>query len=331
MEMTVRSSISVKARGVRSGEKFIWKTFRRKLVECIAMTTENLPRGPLETALQQGSPFTESFIEAGDGARLHLRVAHVAGPIRADVLLTHGLGEHAGRYAHVATALAARGFRVIAYDLRGHGRSSGRRADVARYEQFLDDLRALLAQAPWSGRPVFLFGHSLGGQVTLRYLQRDRPAVAGAIVASPWLRLAFAPPRWKVAMARAALRFAPGLRFSTGMRLDRLSRDEAHLRGMADAHLMVQRISARMFFAVEEAGERALREAGELRVPLLLLHGDADPITHWQTTEALCRAPGPAEKSLKIYPGVLHEAHNDVGRDVVLRDVADWIEGRLGK
>jgi alpha-beta hydrolase superfamily lysophospholipase len=84
-----------------------------------------------------------------------------------------------------------------------------------------------------------------------------------------------------------------------------------------------------MFFAVSEAGELALREAHAVQVPLLLLHGDADPITHWRTTEEFSRQPGPTEKMLKIYPGVLHEAHNDVGRDQVLRDIADWIESRL--
>lgn len=287
------------------------------------MTTEN----PSATG---GVSFAESVIAAGDGVRLHLRVAQVQGPIRADVLLTHGLGEHAGRYAHVATALAARGLRVIGYDLRGHGRSSGRRGDVERYEYFLEDLRAVHTHAPWSGGPVFLFGHSLGGQVTLRFLQRDRPEVAGAVVASPWLELAFAPPWWKLFAARAALHFAPGLRFGTGMRVDRLSRDAEHVRSMADSHLMSHRISARMFFAVCEAGEEALRCAEEVRAPLLLLHGDADPVTHWRATETFCRRASSPEKTLRIYPGVLHEAHNDIGRDQVIADIAAWIEARLG-
>jgi alpha-beta hydrolase superfamily lysophospholipase len=293
------------------------------------MTTEILSDERADAMNPRKVAFAESVVEVGGGVKLCLRVAQVTGPIRADVLLTHGLGEHTGRYAHVAAALAGRGIRLLAYDLRGHGRSSGRRGDVERYEDFLDDLCAVSAQAPWSGRPVFLFGHSLGGQVTLRHLQRDRPAVAGAIVASPWLRLAFEPPRWKVAVARVAMRFAPGLRFATGMRLDRLSRDTEHVRAITDSGLTGHRISARMFFAVSEAGELALREAHAVQVPLLLLHGDADPITHWRTTEEFSRQPGPTEKMLKIYPGVLHEAHNDVGRDQVLRDIADWIESRL--
>ncbi len=293
------------------------------------MTTENLLGARSDAANQRHCAFAAGEVAAEDGGMLRLWGASVAGPIRAEVLLTHGLGEHSGRYAHVAAAFAERGIRLLAYDLRGHGRSSGRRGDVPDYARLLDDLRVVHAQAALSGRPLFLFGHSLGGQVTLRYLQRDQPSVAGAIVASPWLRLAFDPPWWKVAAARAALRFAPGLRFSTGMRLERLSRDLAHLEAMADPQLMSHRISARMYFAVAAAGELALSRAGDIRAPLLLLHGDADPITPWRATEELCKAAGSPEKTLKIYPGVLHEAHNDLGRDVVLRDIADWIEGRL--
>lgn len=293
------------------------------------MTTDFLPGAGEEAGKPREISFAERVVEREEGVRLHFRVAEIAGPVRADVLLTHGLGEHAGRYGHVAVALAAHGIRLMAYDLRGHGRSSGRRGDVESYDVLLDDLRAVAAQAPWSGQPIFLFGHSLGGQITLRHLQRDRPSVAGAIIASPWLRLAFEPPRWKVALARAAMRLAPGLTFSTGMRVERLSRDVEHVRAMADAHLMAHRISARMFFAVSAQGEVALRDAGEIAVPLLLLHGEADPITHWRTTEELARTHGPAEKTLRIYEGVLHEAHNDIGRDRVLQDVAEWIERRI--
>lgn len=309
----------------------MWQSFRRKLMECIPMTTENLAGSRLGAVNSSEVSFTEAMMDAGDGTQLYFRAAEVSRPIRADVLLTHGLGEHAGRYAHVASALAVRGFRLLAYDLRGHGRSTGRRGDAESYGRLLDDLAAVQAQAPWSGQPVFLFGHSLGGQLILRYLQRDDPPVAGAIVASPWLRLAFDPPWWKLAAARLALRFVPGLRFSTGMRAERLSRDLEHVRGMAGGDLMSHRISARMYFAVCAAGEAALREAASIRAPLLLLHGDADPVTHWRTTEALARQPGPAGRTLKVYPGVLHEAHNDVGRDRVLGDIADWIESRLAQ
>lgn len=294
------------------------------------MTNENLSGRLREGGLRTNVEWAETEVRAKDGAVLQVRVAGVVGVVRAEILLTHGLGEHAGRYGHVARALGQRGFQVTAYDLRGHGRSSGRRGDVLRYGELLDDLHGVRATLGSPGAPVFLFGHSLGGQLTLRYLQRDRPEVAGAIVASPWLRLAFAPPRWTLTLARAALRWAPGWRFPTGANLEKLTRDPAHVLALPEAHLMSHRISARMFFAVVAEGERALAERARIGVPLLLLHGDADPVTHWRSTEAFARECGPAETTLKIYPGVRHETHNDLGREQVLRDVGDWIEARLG-
>ena len=297
-------------------------------MKCSRMTTEKLPETAPASVPQPSCAFDESFVEARDGARLRVRTARLAGTVRAELLVVHGFGEHAGRYSHVAAALAERGIRVETYDLRGHGRSSGRRGDVADYALLLDDLRAMHERAGASGRPVFLFGHSLGGQIVLRFLAREEPRVAGAVVASPWLRLAFAPPRWKLALAHVALRLIPWHRQSTGMVLDELTRDRAHAEAMPDRELMLHRISARMFFAVQAAGAQALAEAGRLRAPLLLLHGEADPVTCWHATAELHTQAAAADKTLKTFPGALHEMHNDLVRDEVLRALGEWISAR---
>ena len=270
----------------------------------------------------------EFFAAARDGGRLWVRTMDPAAKARAELLVTHGLGEHLARYAHVAAAMTARGIRVHRYDLRGHGRSSGRRGDVERPDVFLDDLQMLHARAAGSGLPVFLYGHSMGGQLTLRFLERDRPAVAGAAIASPWLRLAFDPPPWKLAVARLARRVWPAWTLGTGMRPERLSRDPAHVATIPDLELMHHRISARMFFAVRAGGEAALAGAREVCAPLLLLHGDADPVTSWQATREFHASAGSVDKTLRIYEGAVHEMHNDLVRAEVLRDIGEWIEAR---
>src|SRR4051812_45667979 len=139
--------------------------------------------------------FDERWLHRGR-ARLFVRTAQLQTPVRAEVLLTHGLGEHSARYTHVAAALAERGLRMWAYDLRGHGHSSGPRGD-ARYEDLLDDLAQVHAEVAQSGRPVFFMGHSMGAQISLSFLWRRPVESRGAIIASPWLRLAFEPPRWR--------------------------------------------------------------------------------------------------------------------------------------
>ncbi len=283
------------------------------------MTTEKALAASMECG------FEECVVETRDGALLRVRGARTPVPVRAELLVTHGMGEHCGRYAHVAGALAARGVRVHSYDLRGHGRSSGRRADAVRYEVFLEDLRMLHERVRASGLPVFLFGHSLGGQITARFLECDRPPVAGAVIASPWLRLAFDPPRWKLALAR----LAPGWRQSTGVQPENLSRDPAHVDSLPETELVNHSISARMFFAVRAGGEAALAAAGDIRLPLLLLHGDADRVTSWKATRDFHARAGSADKTLKIYAGAVHEMHNDLVREEVLRDIGQWIEARV--
>jgi acylglycerol lipase len=275
--------------------------------------------------------YDESFAESADGTRLFLRTPRISEPVQAEVLLTHGLGEHSGRYGHVADAMASRGLRLWMYDLRGHGRSAGRRGDVEDYESLLCDLDVALerVQAGSAERPVFLMGHSLGGQITLNYLLGEKgSACAGAVVASPWLRLAFAPARWRVALARLAAKICPGLRQPTPHEWERLSRDLDHLQAMPDLDLCHHRISARFYLAVEQAGLAALAGAPRLQLPLLLLHGGDDRVTCAKATSELHARAGAADKTLAIYPEARHETHNDLCRDRVIADIIGWFEAR---
>src|SRR5438067_2431459 len=132
--------------------------------------------------------FRESWLETPDGVRLFVRCAGPEPePMRASVLLVHGMGEHSARYFHVAEHLVRRGYRVCALDLRGHGRSTGRRGDITRYEVLLDDLALAWERLlPADGAPSFLYGHSLGGQIALNFAVEKKPAVAGAVITSPW-------------------------------------------------------------------------------------------------------------------------------------------------
>jgi len=296
------------------------------------MTTENLsPHEISNRATRTEWPHYSEEILCGAGEnRLYARVARPSAMVRAWVILVHGLGEHTGRYGHVAGALVARGFAVIGWDLRGHGRSSGERGDVSAGEVLVDDLALVCRHFHQEGCPSFLFAHSLGGQIALRLLERDADICRGAVVASPWLRLAFNPPWWKVILARLAMRIRPGFIQARGIRSDRLSRDAAHLASFPDLDLVHQRISARMYFWLRAGGERIFAGAAAIHTPLLLLHGDDDPVTSHHATCDFFERVGSADKTLRIYPGARHETHNELDRALVLREVGDWIEARVG-
>ena len=272
---------------------------------------------------------------ARDGANLFVRCSDTAavsgGKPRGTILLTHGMGEHSGRYYHVIRQLNATGVRVVAWDLRGHGHSEGARGDVRHYDVLVDDLLEIwnLPETQGAGGPVYLYGHSLGGQITLNFTVRHRPQAAGLIITSPWLRLAFRPPLWKVALAHLTARVWPRFTQDTELSPTRLSRDLEFLMAMPDQNLVHHRMSARMYRALTAGATRAEHEAARLSYPILLVHGSRDPVTCVTATEEFYRALKSRDKSLIIVPEALHETHNDLCREAVLSQITAWLDARL--
>ena len=158
------------------------------------------------------SPPSDVSIPTPDG--LVLRGWHWARPNpRGVVVVSHGFGEHGGCYRHVAEALGpALEVDFVAPDLRGHGRSPGRRGVVGRYEELTSDLRAVLAWAESErpGLPRFVLGHSNGGQVALRLALEDGDGPAGLILSNPSLQVVVPVPRYKLRIGRFLLRVCAG-------------------------------------------------------------------------------------------------------------------------
>jgi acylglycerol lipase len=246
-------------------------------------------------------------------------------PVHAvvSVIIVHGLGEHSGRYVHVGTYFAEAGFRTIAFDLRGHGRSSGRPVFVKRYVELASDVNCIIKN--FSKGPVFLFGHSFGGQLVLWTAQHFRLNFEGIIASAPWLALAFTPPRWQLFAAQKLNRVTPGLRFSTGINSERLSHDQAHLDSLEDLSLVHKFVTIRVYFEAVSAASEVLG-APVIDFPVLFALGDADEVISSKVAENYfirLRAPS---KSLKIYPNFLHELHNETARNQVLADYVAWMK-----
>jgi alpha-beta hydrolase superfamily lysophospholipase len=290
------------------------------------LTTKILP---VPDSVSNFTDFKWEFVSTKDGRQIFQRTARLQEPVRAEVVLTHGLGEHSERYGHVAQAFAARGLRLHAYDIYGHGRSPGVRGDAPNYDVFLDDLGCVLAELPAEGRPLFLMGHSFGAQITLNYLARRECACRGAVIASPWLRLAFRPPLWRVALATLMMRFWPTFRQRTPHDVHRLSRDLDHVAELPGAELMHHRLSARLYFALVQGGRAALAAASKITLPFFLLHGGDDPVTSGAASTEFFEKAAATDKTFTIYPQARHETHNDLCRDQVIKDMVAWIEARI--
>jgi lysophospholipase len=267
-----------------------------------------------------------------DGARLAVRRLRPAGPPRAGILLVHGWGEHSGRYAHVAAWLAGRGFEVAGYDQRGHGLSSGRRGDVARFAQYLADVVALRkrlqAEAPG---PQLLLGHSFGGLVVLRYLETAPEDLAGAVCTSPFLDVAVPVPAWKRALARALVNVLPAVPAPTGLVLEHVCTDPAVVEAARRDPLCHQVMTARAFLEIQAAQRLLPQERFGIGVPVLVAMAGDDRIVSTGATQAfLARLGGPVER--RVYPGLFHEILNEreADRAPVLADIADFMDRTLG-
>jgi acylglycerol lipase len=268
--------------------------------------------------------YSTETVTAVDGLALFCRTWDPAIKPLASVIIVHGLGEHSGRYIHVGRYFAEAGFRTIAFDLRGHGRSQGRPAFVKRYLELASDVDCVVKHFSGSS-PAFLFGHSLGGQLVLWTAQHFRLMVAGLIVSAPWLALAFAPPRWQISVAHKMNGLIPGLRFSTRIRPETLSRDQAHLDSLEDLDLLHKFSTIRLYLEAANAALEITRTPLIDR-PVLFAYGDADGVTSRKAAEDYFMRLRAPSKTFKIYPGLLHELHNETEREQVLRDYVKWMQ-----
>ncbi|HEV2148952.1 MAG TPA: alpha/beta hydrolase [Longimicrobiaceae bacterium] len=266
-----------------------------------------------------------------DGLLLHAR-AWEAAEARAALLVSHGLGEHSGRYATLAADLVARGVSVFATDHRGHGRSPGTRGHVRRFAELVDDLEAfrahVAARLP-AGLPVFLLGHSLGGLVAIRHLEEYAEApFAGAVLSAPLLGVALRPPAWKVSLAGALARIAPSLRLANGIDPADLCSDEAVVAAYRADPLVHPWVTPRLYVEIQAAMRAAVERRGRIRVPLLFVVPGADRIVLSDATETFA-SDLRGDVEVRRFAGLRHEALNELERGEVVVGVADWIAKRI--
>jgi acylglycerol lipase len=277
-------------------------------------------------------PPREVTIVSADGTALAGSFWRRPSP-RGVLVISHGLGEHAGCYQHVVEALWPRlEVEILAFDYRGHGRSPGRRGLVARYDDLVADLQSALAwvanERP--GLPRFVLGHSNGALVLIRAsLAGLMVDLAGQVLSNPALRLARPVPWYKRLAASVLPIVAPGVTLETGLASDEMTRDPEMLAQRDADPLRHSRISAPLFFGMARDGPLIAQRASEIRTPTLLVLSEADRVIDGRESRAFFERLASPDKTLRIYPGMLHEPLNDLGRAQVIADIADWITTRL--
>lgn len=275
---------------------------------------------------------SDGTFTSADGLTIFHQAWLPDGDPRAVVLLFHGLGEHSGRYAHVAAALVDRGYAVHALDHRGHGRSGGKRVFVKDYAEFQRDLAQFraLVEAQHPGVPVFVIGHSMGGNLALGHVLDHQEGVRGLALSGAALAVTddVSPALKKVAGVLAKV--APGLR-PQGLDATAVSRDPAVVEAyLADPLNFTGKISAGLAGALFGAIDRFPARFAELRLPLLVMHGTADRLVPIAGSRALAAGAVNADVTTHYYEGLYHEILNEPERQQVIDDLLAWLDGVLG-
>lgn len=269
-------------------------------------------------------------ISARDNTNLNYKLMFPENHLKAIICLVHGFGEHQGRYQHLAEFFTKNDIGVFTYDQRGHGLSEGKRGHTPSHKQLLEDLDQILDLIihKFPKTPVFLYGHSMGGNVVLNYnLQYSKP-LRGVIVTSPWLRLAFQPPKVQVILGKLVNYVFPKFTQESTMELGYISRDEKVVEAYKNDPLVHGKITVRAFLEIQEAGERAIENASQQKYPLYLCHGTADKITSANASEIYAKNAG-SKVTFQLWEGCFHEIHHEPEKERLFQTILDFINQNL--
>jgi alpha-beta hydrolase superfamily lysophospholipase len=249
---------------------------------------------------------------------------------RGVIVISHGLAEHGGRYAGLAARLVDKGHAVYAIDHRGHGRSTGRRANIERFDYLVSDLGIFIgrAQREHPDTPVILLGHSMGGAVALACALKYHKVLRALVLSAPALAAGEALPAFKVWIVKLLSAIAP----NTGaLRLPAaaVSRDPEVVRAYESDPLVFHgSIPARTLAELLLAMQRLQHTAHELRLPVLVQHGTADSLVPLAAVYPIYQHLGIAKsRTLQVYEGLYHEVYNEPEHDRVIGDLEAWLAG----
>jgi alpha-beta hydrolase superfamily lysophospholipase len=269
----------------------------------------------------------EDTVESAGGLRLYYQAWRPPGEPRTVVAIVHGIGEHSGRFKNIVDFLVARGHAVYAVDLRGHGRSPGQRGHLLSWSEYREDVRAFLGRisAREPGRPLFIYGHSMGGLVVLDYVLRHPEGLSGIVISGPPFESVGVATPLLVTMARLLSRLWPSFVLDVPLEAAALSRDAATVAQYLADPLVHRKGSARWAVEAIEANAFVVAHAADLRLPLLMLHGEQDRInTAAGTRRFFDSVPNP-DKQFYVVPGGYHEPHTEPDHEQVLQRVEDFL------
>ena len=276
----------------------------------------------------------ESKWEGNDGITFHVQGWEPDNDNpKALIALVHGLGEHTGRYTHVAKVMTDADYALVGFDLRGHGKSGGARGHAPSLEAYMQDIRQFfryLVQR-YPGIPHFLYGHSLGGLLSLLYAIQYSKGLKGVMVTGAALRSALQEQKAKIAMAKLLGSLMPAMTIPSELDATALSHDPDVVQAYINDPLVHDKTSMGFGKSALGAIDLCFARAKEFTPPLLIMHGKADRITYPSGSEdfaSLARETN-RDVTLKPWDNMYHEIHNEPGKAEVFKFMIEWLDKHL--
>ena len=270
------------------------------------------------------------FIKSKDGSNLMYYSWLPNKKIKVAIGIIHGLGEHSSRYDDFAEYFCKKGYGVYSIDLRGHGKSEGKRGHVNNFKKLIDDSEEMFINIRKENLnvPMVMFGHSLGGCIALNYLcENQSKEIDLAIISSPWLRTVLEPPKFILYIQKILVVLFPS--FTLNNRLDpyHLSKNTNKVKKYIKDPLVHNRISLKMFSEVNKAIDKIENESEKINIPVLLLHGKKDNIISFKGTKKISKKIN--NSKLILYEGLYHEPHNDLEKNEILDNYTSFIKNNI--
>lgn len=253
---------------------------------------------------------------------------------RGTFVITHGLAEHSECYHALAKSLAQEGWEVFGWDLRGHGRSDGKRGFARHVSEFERDLATLMSKVVrprrQAGGPLILFGHSMGGMIVLRHMANSQGLADALVLSSPALGLSVKVPVLKEKIAVVANKWAPSLTLFNEIKYSDLSRDPEMLKSYPKDTLRHDKISPGIFLSMNESFQWLPTQAEKIKMPVLLQLAGEDRLVSSEASRNFFEKLSNKKNQLIVYHESLHEIYNDLERERVIEDLKKFINPYLG-
>ncbi len=253
------------------------------------------------------------------------------GDVKAVLFLVHGLGEYCGRYTNLVNHFVPLGYAIYGLDHIGHGKSDGEREVIERFTDYTDTLEIYYNMVKgWQpDKPIFIFGHSMGGLITCDYLLDHQADFKGAIISAPAIKVSDSISSLTIIIGKILSKIAPKTGV-LGLDVTGISRDPKVVEAYINDPLVFQgKTPARLTAELLKAMLYITAEANKIHLPFIVVQGSADKIVDSGGATMLYEKAASDDKTLKLYEGLYHEIHNEPERAAMFKDLETWLTERI--